>query len=178
MQPWRAPFPIRNQFFVACLVLTVASWPAYRFLSRQVRWSDIPISGRIFHNLLWSTHSRNLDFSLVNEAEVGVFLEYSCFFYDPADVGNLISGSSAFSKSRSNIWKFLVHILLKTNLEDFQHYFASMWGECNCGVVWTLFGIALLCYWNEKWHFLVLWPLLSFPNLLAYWVQHFNSIIF
>ena len=65
-------------------------------------------------------------FSIVNEAEVDVFLEFSCFLYDPTDVGNLISGSSAFSKSSLNIWKFLVHILLKPHLENFEHYFASM----------------------------------------------------
>ena len=71
-------------------------------------------------------------FSAVNEAEVDIFLEFSCSFYDPTDVGNLISGSSAFSKSSLNIWKFLVHILLKPRLENFEHYFASMWGEWNC----------------------------------------------
>ena len=65
-------------------------------------------------------------FSIVNEAEVGVFLEFSCFFYDPTDVGNLISGSSAFSKSSLNIWKFSVHGQLKTSLKDFEHYFANM----------------------------------------------------
>ena len=64
--------------------------------------------------------------SVVSEAEVDVFLEFSCFFYDPADVGNLISGSSAFSKSSLNIWKFSVHVLLKPSLESFKHYFASM----------------------------------------------------
>ena len=64
----------------------------------------------------------------VNEVEVYVFLKFSCFFYDPTDVGNLISGSSAFSKSSLNIWKFTVHILLKPGLENiiFEHYFASM----------------------------------------------------
>ena len=117
-------------------------------------------------------------FSVVNETEVDVFLELSCFFDDPADVGNLISGSSAFSKSSWNIWKFSVHVLLKPHLENFEHYFASVWGECNCVVVWTFFGIAFLWDWNENWPFPVLWPLLSFPNLLAYWVQHFHSIIF
>ena len=64
--------------------------------------------------------------SMVNEAEVDVFLEFSCFFYDPKDVGNLISYSSAFSKSRLNIWKFMVHILLKPGLENFEHYFTSV----------------------------------------------------
>ena len=89
-------------------------------------------------------------FSIVNEAEVDVFLEFSCFFYDPTDVGNLISGSSAFSKSSLNIWKFTVHVLLKPNLENFEHYFASMRDECNCVVVWAFFGIAFLWDWNEN----------------------------
>ena len=62
------------------------------------------------------------DFRVVNEAEVDVFLEFSCFFYDPPDVGNLISGSFAFSKSSLNIWKFLVHILSKPSLENIEHY--------------------------------------------------------
>ena len=65
-------------------------------------------------------------FGIVNKAEVDVFLECSCFFDDPIDVGNLISGSSAFSKSSLNIWKFTVHILLKSGLENFEHYFASV----------------------------------------------------
>ena len=73
--------------------LTVASWPAYRFLRRQAR-SGIPISLRIFHILLWSTQSKGFD--IINKAEVDVFLELSCFFDDPTDVGNLISDSSAF----------------------------------------------------------------------------------
>ena len=61
---------------------------------------------------------------------------------------------------------------------NFEHYFASMWDECNCVVVWAFFGIAFLRGWNENWPFPVLWPLLSFPNLLPYWVQHFHSILF
>ena len=65
-------------------------------------------------------------FSIVNKAEVDVFLELSCFFDDPVDVGNLISGSSAFSKSSLNIWKSMAHVLLKPGLENFEHYFASM----------------------------------------------------
>ena len=66
-------------------------------------------------------------FSVVNEAEVDVFLEFTCFFFDPTDVGNLISGSSAFSKSSLNTWKFSVHVLLKPSLENFEHHFACMW---------------------------------------------------
>ena len=68
-------------------------------------------------------------FGIVNKAEVDVFQELSCFFDDPVDVGNLITGSSAFSKSRLNIWKFMVHILLKPGLENFEHYFASMFSR-------------------------------------------------
>ena len=89
------------------------------------------------------------------------------------DVGNLISGSSAFSNWSLNIWKFSVHVLLKPVLENFEHYFARKCDECNCAVVWTFFGVAFLWDWNVNWPFLVLWPMLSFPNLLAYWVQHF-----
>ena len=115
---------------------------------------------------------------IVNKAEVDFFLELSCFFDNPMVVGNLISGSSAFSKTSLNIWKVMVHVLLKPSWENFEHCFASVWDECNCAIVWTLFGIAFLWDWNENWPFPVLWPLLSFPNLLAHWVQHFHSIIF
>ena len=74
-------------------------------------------------------------FGRVNNAEVDIFLELSCFFNDPTDVGNLISGSSAFSKSSLKIWKFTVHVLLKPSLENFKHYLASMWDEYSCAVV-------------------------------------------
>ena len=74
-------------------------------------------------------------FGIVNTAEIDVFLELSCFFDDPADIGNLIFGSSAFSKTSLNIRKLMVHILLKTGLENFEHYFTSVGDECNCSVV-------------------------------------------
>ena len=166
-----------SQFWavIPCLVLNVASWLAYQFFRTQVRWSAIPISFRIFQFVVGHTI---IGFGIVNKAEIHVFLELSCFFDDPADIGNLISGSSAFSKSNLNIWKLTVHILLTPSLKDFEHYFASMWNECNCVVVCTFFGIAFLWDWNENWPFPVLWPLLSFQDLLAYWVQHFQSIIF
>ena len=90
----------------------------------------------------------------VNKAEIDIFLELSCFFDDPADVGNLISGSSAFPKTSLNIRKFTVHILLKPGLENFEHYFTSVWDECNCVVVQAFFGIAFLWDWNENWPFL------------------------
>ena len=101
-------------------------------------------------------------FSVVNEAEVDVFLEFSCFFYDPTDVSNLISGSSALSKSSLNIWKFLFHLLLKSSLENIKHYFASIWDESNCVVVWTFFGIAFLWDWNENLPIPVQWPIWVF----------------
>ena len=174
IQPWRTPFPIWNQSAVPCPVLTVASWPAYRFLKRQVRWYS-----HQFQNFPQFVVVHTLKgFGIVNKAEIDIFPELSCFFNDPADVGNLISGSSAFSKTSLNIWKFTVHELLKPGLENFEHYFASMWDECNCAVVWAFFGTVFLWDWNENRPFPVLWPLLSFPNLLTYWVQHFHSIIF
>ena len=111
-------------------------------------------------------------FGVMSKAEIDVFLKLSCFFDNPVDVGNLISGSSAFSKPSLNIWKFTVHVLSKPGLGNFEHYFTSVWDECNCVVVWAFFGIAFVWDWNENWSFPVLWPLLSFPNLLAYWVHH------
>ena len=143
-------------------------------LHTNLRWSGIPISFRIFQFIMIHIVK---GFGITSKAEVDVFLESSCLFDDPMDVGNLISGSSAFSKYSLNIWKIAVHILLKPGLENFEHYFTSVWDECNCAVVWAFYGIAFLWDWNENWRFPVLWPLLSFPNLLAYWEQHFDSII-
>ena len=90
VQPWCTPFPIWNESVVPCPVLTVASWQAYRFLRRQVRWSSIRISLRIFQFVVIHTVK---GFGIVNKAEVDVFLELFCFFDDSTDVGNLISGS-------------------------------------------------------------------------------------
>ena len=144
--------------------LTVASCPAYKFLRKQIRWSAISIS-KTFPWFVVIYTSKGC--SIVNEAEVDFFffLEFLCFFYDPTNVGKLISDSYAFYKSRLYFRKVLVHVLLKSSLKDFEHYFASKWNECNCMVVWTFFGVALLWDWNEEWPFPVLWPLLSFPNL-------------
>ena len=100
-------------------------------------------------------------FSVVNEVET-VFLEFSCFSYEPKDIGNLISGSSASSKSSLKICKFSIHVLLKPSLKNFEHYLTDTWNECNCtlltremsataqSVVWMFFGITLLWYWNDK----------------------------
>ena len=115
-------------------------------LKRQVRWFAIPISWRISQFAVIHTVKC---FSIVSEAEVDVFLKFSWHFYDPVDIGNLISGSSTFSKSSLDIWKFSVHTLLKCRLENFVHYFASVWAECNCVVVWTFFGIAFIWDLNE-----------------------------
>ena len=90
-----------------------------------------------------------------------LFWNALAFFEDWTGVGTLITGSSVFSKSSLNIWKFMVHVLLKPGLENFEHYFTSVWDESNCAVVWAFFGIAFLWDCNENWPFPVLWPLLS-----------------
>ena len=138
-----------NQPALLCLVLTVSYWPASRFIKRQPRWSDTPISCRIFQFVV--IHRVKV-FGIVNKAEIDVFLKLSCFFRDPADVCNLISSSSVFSKTSLNIWKFTVHILLKPTLENFEYYFTSAWDEGNCVVVWVFFGITSLWDWNANWH--------------------------
>ena len=99
----------------------------------------------VIHTVKW--------FSVVHEAEVDVFLEFCLFLYDPRNVGNLVSASSAFSKPRLYIWKFLVDILLKPRLKDFEHNLTSIQDEWNCVVVWAFFSIASLWDWNENWLF-------------------------
>ena len=95
----------------------------YRFLKGQVSWSSSPISLRTFQFVVIHTVK---GFGIVNKAEIDVFLELTCFFDDPVHVGNLISGSSVFSKSSLNIWKFTIHVLLKLALENFEHCFTSL----------------------------------------------------
>ena len=125
-------------------------------------------------------------FGIVNKAEIDVFLELSCFFDDPMDVGNLISGSSAFSKSSLNFWEFLVNIFLEPCLENFEHYFASMCDECNCVVVnknvWTFFALSFLVLgWNwlfqscgHCWVFQICWPI-EFSTFTASSLRIWNS---
>ena len=165
-QPVRCSMSCSNCWFVTCIQICQEAGEVMRYSHLFQNFPQFVV----IHMVKGS--------SIVNEAEVDAFLEFSCFYYDPVHVGNLISVSSAFSKCSLNICKFLVHVLLKPSLENFEHYFASIWDECSCVVVWTFFGIAFLWDWNENWCFPVQWPLLSFPNLLAYWVQHFSSSIF
>ena len=114
IQLWCPPFPVLNQSVVPCLMLTVASWPTYRFLRRQLKWFSTHISLRMFHSLLWSTQSKG--FSIVGEGDV--LLEFPCCLYHPTNVGNLVSGSSASLKLSLYIWKFSAHILLKPDFAN------------------------------------------------------------
>ena len=125
--------PCCNPFSILT-VLTIASWPTDRFLRRQVIWSGILISWRIFYSLLWSTQSKALAWSMKQKQMFFWNSLAFSFFQHPLDVGNLVSGSPAFPKSSLNIWKFMVHILLKPHLENFKYYFVSLWDECNCAV--------------------------------------------
>ena len=136
-----------------------ASWPAYRCLRRQVRCSGFPISKNFLQFLVIHTVK---DFCIVNKAEVDVFLDSLAFsmIQEMLAIWSLLP--LPFLKPRLNIWKFSVHTLLKPGLENFEHYFVSMWDECNCAVGWTFFGIIFLWNWNENWPFPVLWPRLSF----------------
>ena len=142
---WTTPSLILNQFAVPCAVLTVVSWPSYRFLRRQVRWSGIPFSNNIPQFVV--IHTVN-GFSVITKAEVDGFLDFLCYLYDPVDIGNLISGSSAFLKSSLYIWMFSVPVLLKPRILSINLLTYEM--RAIVQVVWTFFGIALLGDWNEK----------------------------
>ena len=135
MQPSCTPFPIRNQSVVPC-PSSNCCFLTYIQVSQeagQVVWYV-----HLFQNFpQFIVIHTGKGLGIVNKAEINVFLELSCFFDDAADVSNLISGSSAFSKTSLNIWKFTVHVLLKPGLENFKHYFTSVWDECNCAVVWA-----------------------------------------
>ena len=113
-------FPIWNQSVVPCPVLTIASWLGYLISQEagQVVWYS-----HLFQSFpqFFVIHTVKV-FGIVNKAEIDIFLESFCFFNDPADAGNLISGSSVFCKTTLNIWNFMVHILLKPGLENFEHY--------------------------------------------------------
>ena len=106
-------------------------------------------------------------FCVVDETEIDVFLKFPCFFYNPANVGNLISIFSSFSKPSLDIWKFLVHVMLKPSMQDFMHDLTSMGDQWNCLMVSTFFGTTLLGNWDEDWLSPVLRPLLGLPDLLT-----------
>ena len=138
IQPWCSPFPIWNQFVVLCLVLTVASWPAYRFQRRPVRWSGIPISLRIFQFVVTHTVkalAKSMKQSRYFSGILLLFLRSSrCWQFDLWFLCLYILNLY--------IWKFLVHVLFKPSLKDFEHYHASMWNECNCvALAMPFFGI-------------------------------------
>ena len=171
IQPWCTPFPIWNQSVVPCLVLTVSSWTACRFLRRQVMWSGIPMSWRIFQFVVIHTVK---GFAIVNKTEVDVFLEFSCFFYDPVDAGNLISGSFVFLNQPKHL-----EVLGSHSVEAWLGEFWTLlcwhvrWGQlCNSlRILWHSLSLGLECkeIFSSPW--------LGMPDLLAYWVQHFHSII-
>ena len=108
-------------------------------------------------------------FSIVDETERDVFLKFPCFLYNPANVGNLISSSSSFSKSSLDIWKFLVHIILKPSVQDFKHDLTSMGDECDCLMVSIFFTTTLLGNWDKDWPFPDLCPLLGLKFFQISW---------
>ena len=136
--------------------------------SGQVVWYS-----HLFHNFPQFIMIHTVKgFDIVNKTEIDVFLDLSCFVDDPGDVGNLISGSSAFSKTSLNIWKFTVHVLLKPGLENFEHYFTSVWDECNCAVVWVGVKWPFTCRRQQEVSFREqsgihkkLWPLIIWKGI-------------
>ena len=142
IQPWCIPFLIlepvccsmsnSNCHFLTCIHISLEAGQVvwYSHLLKKVSQFAVIHTAK--------------GFGIVNKAEVDVFLVLSCFFHDPVDVGNLISGSSAFSKCSLNIWKFTVHVLLKPGLENFDHYLAKMWDECSSlNILWHCLSLRL-----------------------------------
>ena len=152
IQPWRTPFPIGNQFVVPCLVLTLASWPAYRFLKRWVRWSGIPISFRIFHSLLWSTQSR--------------------LWHSQESKNTCFSGTLLLFQWLSGCWQFdLWFLCLFLNQLEHLEVHGSRIAEARLGKFWALL------YWHVRWVQLcgslsILWDCLS---LGLEWKRTFSS---
>ena len=175
IQAWRTPFPIWHQSVVPCPIQTVASWPAYRFSGG--RWDGLLVPYNLeFSTVCCEPYSQSLAFSMEQkkiffwnsrafsmiQQMLAIWYLVSLPFLNPA----WTSGSSWFMYCWSLAWRILIISFL----------------ECETSpigvVVWTFFGIVFLWDWNESWLFQVLWSLLSFPNLLAYWAQHFHSTIF
>ena len=177
-QPCHTSFSTLNQSVVPYRVLTAASSPTYRFLRKQVRWSGFLRAFHFFKSFPQFIMAHTVKvFAVVDETEVDEFLEFPRFLYDPANVGNLISGSSSFPKPSLDIWKFFIHIMLKSDMHDFNHDFTSMWDECNGSMISTFFSIIFPGIWDEDWYFPVLWPQLGLPDLLTYWMQHLDGTI-
>ena len=180
IQAWCIPFLSLNQSIILCLLLTVASSPAYRFLRRQVRWSGVPIPWRIFHSLFWSTVK---GFDIDNKAEVDVFLELSCFSYDPMDVDNLISGSSAFlnpawtaeSSWFTYCWSLAWRILRITLLE------CEMSATGSLNILWHcfFFGIGMKIFLFQScghcWVFQICWHI-GCSTFTASFLRIWNSL--
>ena len=112
-------------------------------------------------------------FGIISEADRNVFWDSLAF----SMIQWILSIWSLVLQTSLYIWKFSIHVVLKLSLKDFEHYFASKWDACNCMIGWTFIGIAFLLDWNENWPFPALWPLMSFPNLMTYWMHHFYSLI-
>ena len=154
-QPCHTSLSVLNQSVVRYRILTVVSWPVYRFLSRWVRWSGIPIS--LEFSTVCYVHTVK-GFSIVSEtgrffSGIPLFSLWSSNYWQ--------YDFSAFSKPSLNIWKFSVHVMLKPSMQEFEYNLTSMGDDCNCLVVWTFFSTALLGNWDEDWTFAVLWPLLD-----------------
>ena len=141
LEPVHCSMSCSNCYFLTCIQISQEAG--------KVSWYSQPLKNFPQFIVIHTVKG----FGIVNKAEVDVFLEFFCSFDEPTNVGNLIFSSSAFFQSTLNIWNFPVHVLLKPCSENFEHYFASMWDECSCVVVWTFFGIAFL--WTHK----------RFPNL-------------
>ena len=125
IQPWCTPFPIWNQSVVPCMSSSNCCFLTCIQISQEA--SQMAWYFHLLKNFPQFIVIHTVKgFGIVDKAEIDVFLELSCFFHDPADVGNLISGSSAFSKSSLNIRKFMFHVLLKPGLKNFEHYFTSV----------------------------------------------------
>ena len=167
MLPWCTPFSILNQAIVPCPVLTnccFLTWIEVYQEAGKVVWYS-----HLFENFPQFVLVHTVKGSIVvNEAEVDVFLEFPCFFYDPMNVGNLISGSFAFSKSSLYIWKFLVHVLQKPNLKILSITLLAQWAQLhsNLSILWNCLSLGV------EWKLTFSSPVavLNFPNLLAYWM--------
>ena len=171
-QPRHTPFSVLNQSVVPCSNCCFLTCIQVSQEIGKVVWYS-----HLFKNFSQSVVIHTVKgFSIVNEAEVDVFLEFPCFLSDPVNVGNLISSFSAFSKPNLYIWKFLVHILLKPRLKNFEHNLTGMWNEHNCMVVWTFFGILHLLKPIVCWCALRLFPYTGYHKLCCH--KHWSAYIF